>query len=398
MSGIAAANVYKAGVQAARLERTAEGVRFSYLPEYLSSGGPAIASTLPLTSETKITPAGAVPPFLAGLLPEGRRLTALRQAVKTSADDELSLLAAIGSDTIGDVQILQQGESIEDAPAPITLDDDFASTRFSDLKGEAGISARPTFAGVQDKVSAGMISLPIARRHERYILKLNPPEIPYLVENEAFFAGLARRCKLPVSESRLVRDADGEAGLLVTRFDRVQHHQAPLALGVEDACQALGRWPADKYNVSMEEAAEALIKLTSARPVAAMGILRQVIFAWLTGNGDLHSKNLSVLATPSGELRMSPAYDLPSTLFYADQTLALSIGGRDTLTVARLNAFGQFLGLPPGAVERALRALLEGTVGLGDRLADAALPFDAKLTSKVQRQLTSRHRELSRIP
>ncbi|HHU66493.1 MAG TPA: hypothetical protein GXZ33_01375 [Corynebacterium sp.] len=30
------------------------------------------------------------------MLPEGRRLTALRTAVKTSADDEFSLLLAVG--------------------------------------------------------------------------------------------------------------------------------------------------------------------------------------------------------------------------------------------------------------------------------------------------------------
>jgi len=38
------------------------------------------------------SPAGALPSYFSGLLPEGRRLGALRRAVKTSADDELSLL------------------------------------------------------------------------------------------------------------------------------------------------------------------------------------------------------------------------------------------------------------------------------------------------------------------
>ena len=44
------ADIYKAGVLAARLERHDGGTRFSYLPAYLASGGPAVASSLPLTS------------------------------------------------------------------------------------------------------------------------------------------------------------------------------------------------------------------------------------------------------------------------------------------------------------------------------------------------------------
>lgn len=52
------------------------------------------------------TAAGAVPPYFAGLLPESRRLTALQRAIKTSADDEFSLLLAIGHDAIGDVQVV----------------------------------------------------------------------------------------------------------------------------------------------------------------------------------------------------------------------------------------------------------------------------------------------------
>ena len=45
------ADIYKAGVLAARLERHDGGTRFSYLPAYLASGGPAVASSLPLTPD-----------------------------------------------------------------------------------------------------------------------------------------------------------------------------------------------------------------------------------------------------------------------------------------------------------------------------------------------------------
>lgn len=107
------ADVYKAGVLAARLERHDGGTRFSYLPAYLTAGGPAVASSLPLSTEPVLSAAGAAPPYFTGLLPEGRRLNALRRSVKTSVDDELSLLIAAGANPVGDVQIVGHGEPLD---------------------------------------------------------------------------------------------------------------------------------------------------------------------------------------------------------------------------------------------------------------------------------------------
>ena len=82
--------VYKQGRAAATLTRHARaGVVFSYLPSYLSSGGPAIASTLPALDVPVTLGHGSVPAFFAGLLPEGERLAKLRWAVKTTITDEL---------------------------------------------------------------------------------------------------------------------------------------------------------------------------------------------------------------------------------------------------------------------------------------------------------------------
>ncbi len=108
------ADVYKAGERTALLERDPTGaVTFSYREGY---SGPAVASTLPVTADRVTTPGGGLPPFFAGLLPEGHRLTVLRRAVKTSPDDELSLLLAVGADTPGDVQVVPAGEQPTDPP------------------------------------------------------------------------------------------------------------------------------------------------------------------------------------------------------------------------------------------------------------------------------------------
>ncbi|MBX3104133.1 MAG: HipA domain-containing protein [Cryobacterium sp.] len=395
-----AADVYKAGRLAARMIRSPLGIDFHYHADYLASKAPAIASTLPLSEQPRITPAGAVAPYFAGLLPEGRRLTALRQTIKTSADDELSLLVAVGADTIGDVQVVSADQPLPAEPESIQLEAPLESIRFAEVLEQTSITGKPpTIAGVQDKASASMISLPLKLRHERYILKLNPPEYPHLVENENHFLEWSRAAGISTTKARIFRDADDVPGLLVTRFDRVSTDDASRgakgsttkALAVEDAAQALDRWPADKYNVSFEQAAHALMRLCAAPLIAAQGILQQLVFAWLTGNGDLHAKNLSVLTTAVGDTRLSPAYDLPSTLFYGDTTMALTVGGKDTLNLHRLHEFGSEIGLRAAAIDRIVGAILAKTESLIESID--SLPFDRRLRDKVARQLTSRRRD-----
>ena len=118
---VSAADVYKQGRLAGRLARVDAGaIAFTYDPTYLSSGMPRVATTLPLTDEVIITPAGGLPAFFSGLLTEGHRLTVLRNAAKTSLDDELTLLMAVGADVPGDVQIVPSGE-VPSVPRPHML-------------------------------------------------------------------------------------------------------------------------------------------------------------------------------------------------------------------------------------------------------------------------------------
>jgi serine/threonine-protein kinase HipA len=365
--------VYKGDVVAATLGREPDGVTaFTYLSEYLASGRPAVATTLPLTDRPRITQAGAVPPFFAGLLPEGRRLTALRTSIKASADDELSLILAVGTDLIGDVRVVPEGSRPEAAPVAIEIPKDPETIRFSEILAASGID-KVGIPGVQDKVSARMISLPARRAGERYILKLSPPEYPHVVENEAFFIRQARRAGLPTVHANEVTDANGVTALLVRRFDRTTDGGG---IAAEDACQALDLWPADKYNVTMEQAARALIDVCAAPAVAALAVFRQVLFSWLTGNGDLHAKNLSILQTESGEWRMSPAYDLPSTVLYGDLTFALDLQGEDSdITGSLLRGFARDIGLSDRAASAALTKIGAALYALPDELPTSSLPF-----------------------
>lgn len=180
------ADVYKRGRLAAHLTRVGDDVEFAYTTEWLAARGAPVATTLPVTDGPVVTRGGAVPAFFAGQLPEGRRLGALRRSLKTSADDELTLVLAVGGDVVGDVQVVPADVDPQHVP-PLLQVADFADVRFADLLAELEIRVdRVGLPGVQDKVSAAMLNLPVARAGERYVLKLDPPEYPGLVEDEAF--------------------------------------------------------------------------------------------------------------------------------------------------------------------------------------------------------------------
>lgn len=380
--------VYKAGVPAAVLTRRDSGVRFEYLDDY---SGPPVAHTLPL-GRSQDAVAGAVPAFFANLLPEGRRLSALLRMVKTSADDELSLLLAVGADVVGDVAVVADGVDPADVAPTVAGFGDLSAMRFRDLMAERGFVDRLGLAGAQDKLSAGMITFSARVGKGPAIVKLDPPDYPDAVANEHYFLGLARRLKLPVSAARLVRDADGRLGLVVRRFDRrVGTDGVVTRLAVEDALQLLGRYPADKYSVTSEQVAQAVSRSCAASVVAARSVLQQFAFAWLTGNGDLHAKNISVLQEPDGEWRVAPVYDVPSTLPYGDTSLALRLhGATHNLSRKRFLAFGAELGLAVAAVERALNDVLSVTAPMFDDIADGALPWNASQRREIVRQLRRR--------
>ena len=310
------AAVYRNDVHVASLRRQADHVEFAYCPDATGS----IATSLPLSpTPVKTHAAGALPPFFAGLLPEGRRLTALRAAIKTSADDEFSLLLAVGHDCVGDVSVRPFGDTSEASAAePFAVQEPgttWADLDFTELF-ERSIGDRPDrtgLAGVQDKISARMITFPVAAGAapvSTHILKLTPPEFPFLVENEAFFAAAARQSGLDACDTELITDRSGRRGLLVTRFDRVVVAGAVIRRGQEDACQVLCLYPADKYRSTSEQVIVGLARQCSAGPVSALRFMRQFAFAYLTGNGDAHAKNFSILRV-GDEWRASPAYDVP---------------------------------------------------------------------------------------
>jgi len=343
-----------------------------------------------------------VPAFFAGLLPEGRRLSDLQRAVKTSVDDDLTLLLAVGADPVGDVQVIPHGRSPSRVTPLVQVDKSWNEVSFRELLANAGVSDMVALAGVQDKASASMLSAPVTKANLRYILKIDPIDYPCIVRDEAYFLDLARRARFPVARAEVILDRDELPGLLVERFDRVVDRTTGrvTAVAMEDAAQVMGRYPKDKYAVTAEAAVHALAGVCAAQAVALRAIFQQIVFAWLTGNGDQHAKNLSVLAA-GDEWRISPAYDVPSTIAYGDRTLALSVGGRkDGLSRRSLIEFARTIGLNEKAATSVLDSVLRATAPVFDDWREGGQsPFLREQTDDTLRVL--RHRRgaaLGRTP
>jgi serine/threonine-protein kinase HipA len=393
---IEAADVYKGEALAGTLTRLGDGgTAFAYSEQYLVGGGPPAASTLPLRPEPYVTGSGAVPAFFAGLLPEGVRLRAVIAAVKTSADDELSLLLAVAGDAVGDVIVVPAGEPPRPAGGAVNLTDP-ASALFRELfersVDPSGAYLDRAVPGVQEKLSNAVVSFPLRRRATPSILKLNTPAYPRVVENEAFFLSLARACGFRVPSFEVIRDRDGHSGLLVERFDRTAREGTLARIAQEDACQFLGKWPADKYRVSVNDIAGRMVELASSPQAAVLDLIDQVAFAWVIGNGDLHAKNFSLQWRRDVRVvAPSPLYDIVSTLPYpVDQHLALRIDGRDDNLQGRFfQDFARRFGVPDALVRRRLgRIIARVSRGLPD-IATIGFPADVteKMTAEIERRL-----------
>jgi serine/threonine-protein kinase HipA len=392
------ADVYLDDTIVASLARLAgDEIRFNYddalpVPPDSSVRDRSVSWSLPVDADYPlVTTGGAVPPFFAGLLPEGVRLGVVTSSTKTSADDHFTLLLAIGADTIGNVRVLPTGaKPPEHAPMFVPeRDTDFRAV-FQRLTGS--VKADPIgLPGVQAKVSAAMWSTPTSTASGPAILKLNPPTgFPRLVENEYFFMQMAADCGLRPARTRLLHDAHARSALLVDRFDR----KGNIRIAQEDACQVAGVYPAAKYRIPAETAiaslADACARGGGSRAAAILELLRVVVFSWLIGNGDLHGKNLSIYC-PEGFWRPTPAYDLLTTQPYTAwrDPMALRLYGRaNRLNRNHFMEAAARLGLRSRAAAKMIDGIIDGAKPWSDRCGE--IGFDARKTDLLSDLLRAR--------
>lgn len=383
------AEVYKDGDLAGSLVREEGAITFRYDPRYVDAGLPPIATSLPFQTTGLRIEGGSLPIYFANLLPEGVRLLGLKDRTKTSLDDHLTLLLAVGRDCIGDVAVVPEDEDPE-VPAnegtPYDVEELFARAQAAEDP--------VALSGVQEKVSSSMLTFPTIGSRGPAIVKFAPPHLPLLVQNEHFFLQMAAACGLKAARTQIVPDHKGQVALWVDRFDRVQRNGSWVRLAQEDGCQLTLAYPAGKYRMSVQTLAQAFAEHASAPLVALGNLLSQLAFSYLIGNGDQHGKNFSLGGMAQG-LMPTPAYDVLSTLFYPnlDSRMALKMDGRDDHWKRKsFVAFFLLLGVPERAINRSLDRLCDASPSWIERLEE--IGFDQQTTDRVRRELVKRRDEL----
>lgn len=338
---------------------------FNLLPSYRSLNNPPILSLSLRSVDGGLRKdpkpiRGALPPFFANLLPEEKLREAMEKhhAASVRPGNDFDLLAALGTNLPGAVRALPS----DGIPVPIGP------------AADAGKKARFSLAGVQMKLSVmkntgkeGGITLAVDDEQGQYIAKF--PSLTHigLSENEFAILALAEALGMDVPARELV-DRSEFAGipeefntmspgkvLLVRRFDR---EASGARVHMEDFAQVFGRYPSEKYTgAAYHNIAAALNSGVSFD--AAIEFVRRLALTALTGNGDMHLKNWSLLYPGDGRTpTLSPVYDVLSTIPYIPKDgMALSLAGEKSfkaLTHERWRSFANRSRLPEGAVMTAV--------------------------------------------
>ncbi len=192
-------------------------------------------------------------------------------------------------------------------------------------------AAKMSIQGVQPKVSAVLKvkagCFDLIDRGGRYILKPQIVEYPEVPENEDVTMRMAALTGIEVPLHGLLYTKDGDLCYFIKRFDRAGRSKK---LPVEDFAQLTGRNRETKYDASMEQVAAIIDQFCTFPAVERVNLFRRTLFAFLTGNEDMHLKNFSLI-TREDIVSLSPAYDLLNTtiaLVEPTEELALPLRGK----------------------------------------------------------------------
>lgn len=303
-----------------------------------------------------------LPPFFSNLLPEAHLREYLAARGGIHPDREFFLIWLLGADLPGAVEV----RSIDGAVPPVAGEE-------ADRTYRANQPFHFSLAGVQLKFSALMetprgLTLPINGVGGDWIVKLPSPRFDAVAENEYAMMTFARAVGIDVPDVQLVTtrnigglpqdlpEAFGQS-LAVRRFDRPT---AGERVHIEDFAQVFGVYPKNKYGkASYGNIARVLWLETGEEGIAEF--TRRLAFNVLTGNGDAHLKNWSLIYPDRRTPKLAPAYDLVSTIPYIPRDqLALSLGSTKEFVEVELGQFRRLAekaGLPVRLVVQTAREM-----------------------------------------
>ncbi len=331
--------IYVGDRLAGHLNRQGESYTFDYLSDY--EGPPVFLGWegKHARREWKDFPAA-----FDGLLPEGVLLDQLLAKHKLDKTDKWGQLIAVGRDLTGFVSVLADDSqqqpigkfSPRELPrkrVPIEPAEDGLPYTAAELVAYHGKhKLRMSLSGVQPKVSAVFSRkkqrFKIVETNGSYILKPSPQAFPDAAENEALTMQLARAVGIDVPHCGWLQAKGGSGVFWIERFDRWGAGNRNR-VRCEDACQILEVPASWKYAGNLETLTRMIREHCSNPRLQLVKFFQRVLFCWITGNGDMHLKNWSLIE--NGRLiELSPAYDLLNTkiLINDEDESALTLDGK----------------------------------------------------------------------
>ena len=189
---------------------------------------------------------------------------------------------------------------------------------------------RNSISGVQPKFSVlldkNKIRLIKKKEYGSHILKPIPnvgKNFDQMPANEHLTMQIARQVfNIETAENALIFFKNGEPAYITKRFDLDKNGDK---LAKEDFATLAGRTPQThsenyKYCGNYLEMFKLIKAYLPAYKLEAPKLFSLIVFNYLFSNGDAHFKNFSLIETPLGDFRLSPAYDLLNTRMHIDDS------------------------------------------------------------------------------
>ena len=295
-----------------------------------------LSLSLPITSGNGEVLGAKVEHYFDNLLPDSNVIRErLRRRFAAPSARAADLLAAIGRDCVGAVQLVPSGTA---PPAHTQMDSTALSdaqieTMLNDVSSDAPNDKSPardfriSIAGAQEKTALLRVGqrwhVPHGATPTTHIFKLPlgvvgnmQADMSDSVENEWLCSKILAQLGFDVAQSDIGQFGQQKA-LVIERFDRrlMDGGRWIARLPQEDFCQATGT-PGDlKYESDGGPGMLAGLALLSGSANAKADSLRFVMAQlafWLLAATDGHAKNFSIFIERGGNYRLTPLYDVLS--------------------------------------------------------------------------------------
>ncbi|KAF0813466.1 Serine/threonine-protein kinase HipA [Andreprevotia sp. IGB-42] len=435
-------NIWMNGLPVGVWTQRRDSARFAYFDEWVNDPqGRPLSLSLPFTPGNQPLQGDVVSNYFDNLLPDNEQIRRrLAQRHRTANQAPFALLAALGRDCVGAIQLLGQNETptdihtisghvLDEAQIARLLRNSTSAEplgRHPDGDGDLRLS----IAGAQEKTALlyhdNQWLLPHGSTPTTHIFKLPiglvggmQADMRTSVENEWLCARIVAAYGLPIANCEIARFEDQKV-LIVTRFDRRPAADGSwiMRLPQEDMCQATATPPHRKYQSDggpgIAQIMDVLLGSDRAAADRHAFFKAQLVF-WLLAATDGHAKNFSIAHHAGNRFTSTSLYDVlsahpiigPGANQLAQQKARLAMGVRSSTLhceISRIQrrhwiAQAQRAGLATDEVEAMIAALISATARVIDQVS-TMLPagFPADLAEAVFAGLRQQSERLASMP